>query len=50
MYEKNEIKWILQGFEDYLNVELRLSPQSVKTYLADLRIFLDFLKDKKKKI
>ena len=48
MCDKNEAKRILRGFEDYLNVELRLSPQTIKTYLADLRVFVGYLKDKKK--
>ena len=50
MCDKNEAKRILRGFEDYLNVELRLSPQTVKTYLADLKVFIDYLKDNKKNL
>ncbi len=50
MCDTEHVKRILQGFEDYLNVELRLSRQTVKTYLADLRVFFDYLKDNKKNL
>ena len=36
---------LLKGFEDYLNVELRLSPESTKTYLSECRIFLHYLNE-----
>jgi integrase/recombinase XerD len=45
MFDTENAKEMLLGFEDYLNVELRLSPQTVATYLAELRVFFDYLRE-----
>ena len=38
-------KGILRSYEDYLEVELRLSAQSVETYARECRVFLRYLEE-----
>ncbi|MCD6121456.1 MAG: site-specific tyrosine recombinase XerD [Spirochaetales bacterium] len=52
MEKKNSLssKECLSRFEDYLRVEIRLSPNSVETYLSECRLFADYMDSNKKSI
>lgn len=41
--KKRQKDLLLPAFENYLRVELRVSPQTVETYARDCRTFLDYL-------
>lgn len=41
---------LLRSYEDYLAVELRLSPQSVETYGRECRFFLGYIRDRGEEI
>ncbi|MBN1524440.1 MAG: site-specific tyrosine recombinase XerD [Spirochaetales bacterium] len=39
---------MIQRYEEYLNVELRLADHSISTYVAECRVFLEYLQQEKK--